>query len=293
MWWPYPAFVVMIALLWCSSPAVLETSVASMFDIKKEVRRYEGKLLLLSAPSRFDFVHFDAQGQPTRESTGEPWTMAGLVRATKIDVHEHQILIDGERVVLVLDGQGAGKTQTKAVPVGRGIHITIELPSSVHDVTTLQRFLASVFTTEGLQERIAEAWHADVDLNRLQDIAYVHEGGRIGTLENGRAVYSWESGVVTKPKAFYKPGPTYAAGALSKRISGVIQVRVIVNEKGFPEILEVIQHLPGGLDAGVLSAVSQWRFQPGIREGVPAATVVIVEIKFHLPEANKGRPLKR
>jgi len=155
-----------------------------------------------------------------------------------------------------------------------------------------EHFLATVFTTEGLQERIAEAWHADVDLNRLQDIADVPESGRIGTLENGRTVYSWESGVVTKPKAFYKPGPTYAANALIKRISGVIQVRVIVNEKGFPEILEVIQHLPGGLDAGVLSAVSQWRFQPGIREGAPAASVVIVEIKFHLQGSGKGHPGK-
>lgn len=96
--------------------------------------------------------------------------------------------------------------------------------------------------------------------------------------------------MVTKPKAFYKPGPTYAASALLKRISGVIQVRAIVNEKGFPEILEVLQHLPGGLDAGVLSAVSQWRFQPGIRDDVPAATVVIVEIRFRLQKSSQGRP---
>jgi outer membrane biosynthesis protein TonB len=44
----------------------------------------------------------------------------------------------------------------------------------------------------------------------------------------------------------------------------------------------VIQHLGEGLDARVLSAVSQWRFERPLRDGVPAATMVIVEIKFHL-----------
>ena len=49
--------------------------------------------------------------------------------------------------------------------------------------------------------------------------------------------------VVTKPKAIYKPGPRYAENALIKNVTGTIRVRVIVNEKGFPEIMEIVEHL--------------------------------------------------
>jgi len=133
MSWLYPAFAVMIAFFWSSSSAAPATSALPAFDIKKEVRRNEGKLLLLNAPSRFDLIHFDAQGHPTRESTGEPWTTAGLVRAKKIDLQEHQIVIDGERVVLVLNRQALGRTTPTAMPIGREVHIRIELPSSIPD----------------------------------------------------------------------------------------------------------------------------------------------------------------
>ncbi|MGC2197385.1 MAG: energy transducer TonB [Terriglobales bacterium] len=278
---------VLSGLLWCSFPAPAGTGFVPQADLKKEVRqRYAGKLLLLSAPSRFDLIHFDAQGHPTREPTGEPWTTCGLVRARKINMRDRQMTIDGERVIVALDPEPPG-TKLISVNVDREVHVTIELPPSIHNPTELSTFLAQVFSMEGLEHKIANAWRADVDLKALEDASMLPPDGRIGTLESGQAVYAWESGVVTKPKAFYKPLPTYAADALSKRVSGTIQVRVIVNEKGFPEILEVIQHLPEGLDARVLSAVSQWRFQPGLRDGVAAATLVIVEIKFHLRSAKR------
>ena len=215
--------------------------------------------------------------------------MAGLFRARKIDLRDRQITIEGERAVVALQSDASG-LKLAAVPVGRAVHITLEMPP-IQSAAELKQFMSQVFS-EDIQEKIAGAWRADVDLNSLAHSTSLPADGRVGTLANGRAVYAWQSGVVTQPKAFYKPGPTYAANALLKRISGVVQVRVIVNEKGFPEVLEVIQHLPEGLDAGVLAAVSQWRFKPGIREGLPTPTVVIVEINFHLENARPSRPRK-
>jgi TonB family protein len=291
MFYSRASFAVLAGLAWCSLPSPVGASFVAPGDLQKEVRRrYEGKLLLLSAPSSFDLIHFDAQGHPTREATGEPWTTSGLVRARRIDVRNRQMTIDGPRVIVALDPEPPG---TKLIPVtiDREVHVMIELPPSIHGPSELHTFLAQVFSVDGLQQRIANAWHADVDFKALEDVHTLPPDGRIGTLENGRAVYSWESGVVTKPKALYKPGPTYAANALSKRVSGTIRVRVIVNERGFPEILEVIQHLREGLDARVLSAVSQWHFQPGVKDDAAAATIVIVEIKFHLrgDKSERGR----
>jgi TonB family protein len=276
------SFAVLVGFLGCKFPASLGATLAPQSDLKKEIRqRYEGKLLLLSAPSSFDLIHFDAKGHATREATGEPWTTSGLVRARKIDVRNRQMIIDGQRELVALDPEPPG---TKLIPVttNRDVHVTIELPPSIHSTSQLNTFLAQVFSADGVAQRIANAWHSEVDLKAMDDVRTLPRNGRVGTLENGRPVYSWESGVVTKPRAFYKPGPTYPANALFKRVSGTIRVRVVVNEKGFPEILEVIQHLGEGLDARVLSAVSQWRFERPLRDGVPAATMVIVEIKFHL-----------
>jgi TonB family protein len=281
---------VLLVILGSSFCGNLEVSAATPVDLKKEARRYEGKLLLLSAPSRFDLLHFDAHGHPTREAMGEPWTMAGLVRARKIDLRDRQITIEGERAVVALQSDASG-SKLVAAPVGRAVHITLDMPP-IQSAAELKQVLSQVFS-EDIPQKIAGAWRADVDLNSLAHSTSLPADGKVGTLANGRAVYAWQSGVVTQPKAYYKPGPTYAANALLKRISGVVQVRVIVNERGFPEILEVIRHLPEGLDAGVLAAVSQWRFKPGIREGVPTPTVVIVEINFHLQEnAKQNRPRK-
>lgn len=237
---------------------------------------------MLQVPTSFDVIHFDGKGHPTRPPTGEPWTICGLLQATKIDVQDNQMVVDGPRVIVALNPEPPG---TKLVPVttDRELHVTIELPRLLRNATELNEFLAHVFSVDDLQQKIAMAWHANVDLSReLNDVSALPPDGRIGTLEGERAVYSWESGAVSKPRAVYKPGPSYPANALLKRVSGTIRVRVVVNERGFPEILEVVQHLREGLDAAVLSAVSQWRFEPPLKDGVPAATMVVVEVKFHL-----------
>jgi TonB family protein len=283
-------YVLLVGVLTCVLPVALDASLDYQDDVKKEVRRYEGKLLLLKTPSSFDIVHFDQQGRASREPSGVPWTTSGLVRARKTDVRERQVVIDGVRVVVALDPESP---IPKLVPVttDREVHVTIQLPSSLHGSAELNDFLSRVFSVEDVPQRIANAWHAEIDLKRLEDIQSLPPDGRIGTLEGGRVVYSWESGVVTKPRALYKPGPSYPASALLKRVSGNIRVRVIVNEKGFPEILEIIQNLREGLDAQVLAAVSQWRFEIPRKDGIPAATMVVVEIKFHL--RNSPPPRRR
>jgi len=266
------------AIVAASAPAVAPDS-----DFRKELRkRYAGKLLLLSVPSSFDVVHFDGNGSPTRPSAGEPWTTAGLIRADKVDVLGKQVVIDGRREVIALLANASAK-KLVSVTTDRAVHVSIDLPPERSDAATRHEFLARVFSTEEVSRRIASAWRADVDLSRGSGSGKAFPpDGKIGTLDGERAVYAWESGVVSKPKAIYKPGPRYAENALIKNVSGTIRVRVIVNEKGFPEIMEIVEHLREGLDMNALSAVSQWRFEPGLRNGVATASVVVVELKFHL-----------
>jgi TonB family protein len=173
----------------------------------------------------------------------------------------------------------------KLVPIttDRTVHVSIDLPREPIDTARRSEFLGRILSTEEVACKIENAWHADVDLTwgSGRGTAFPPDG-KVGTLAGDRPVYAWESGVVSKPKAIYKPGPRYAANALVKRVAGTIRVRVIVNERGFPEIMEIVEHLREGLDANALAAVSQWRFEPGLRNGLAAASVVVVELKFNL-----------
>lgn len=281
---PWLRYLVALVMLVCGTVAAVSApNTASDADFRKELRRrYEGKLVLLSVPTNFDVVHFDGSGSPTRPPGGEPWTTAGLIRADKVDIKGGQVIIDGRREIVALLANTSSK---KLVPVttDRAVHVSIDLPRESTDPAVRHEFLGHVVSVEQIGNKIENAWHADVDLTRGSGSGTAFPpDGKVGTLAGERAVYAWESGVVSKPKAIYKPGPRYAANALMKKVSGTIRVRVIVNEKGFPEIMEIVEHLREGLDANALSAVSQWRFEPGVRNGVAAASVVVVELKFKL-----------
>ncbi len=287
---PWLRFLVALLMWVCGAVAVVSPPTTAWdADFRKELRRrYEGKLLLLSIPSNFDIVHFDGSGSPTRPPAGEPWTTAGLIRADKIDMQNGQVVIDGRREIVALL---ANTSSRKLVPVttDRTVHVGIDLPRESTDPAVRHEFLGHVISIEQVRSKIENAWHADVDLTRGSGTGKAFPpDGKLGTLAGDRSVYAWESGVVSKPKAIYKPGPRYAANALLKQISGTIRVRVIVNEKGFPEIMEIVEHLREGLDANALSAVSQWRFEPGVRNGVAAASVVVVELKFNLVKNRRG-----
>lgn len=285
----WPRCVVVLLICVCGTLAApISPSVSPDSDLRQELRRrYEGKLLLLRNPNSFDVVHFDGKGVPTRRSAGEPWTTAGLIQAEKVDVLDGQVVIDGRRAIVALSSSGQPR---KLVPVttDRAVHVSIDLPRELRDPRERHEFLQHIVSTDEVVRRIENAWHADVDLSQGSGGTAFPPDGKVGTLEGDRAVYAWESGLVSKPKAIYKPGPKYAANALLKGVSGTIRVRVIVNEKGFPEIMEIVEHLREGLDASALSAVSQWRFEPGVREGMAAASVVVVELKFHLASKKKS-----
>jgi len=59
-------------------------------------------------------------------------------------------------------------------------------------------------------------------------------------------------------------------------------LRLVVNENGLPEIIEITKNLGDGLDLAALDAISQWRFQPAKMNGTPIAVLISVEVNFRL-----------
>src|SRR6266581_1342026 len=89
-------------------------------------------------------------------------------------------------------------------------------------------------------------------------------------------------GGVSKPKAIYAPDPEYSEEARKAKYQGTCVVQLVVGPDGIPHDMRVVRTLGLGLDEKAIEAVQKWRFEPGKKDGVPVATLVNVEVQFHL-----------
>jgi protein TonB len=101
----------------------------------------------------------------------------------------------------------------------------------------------------------------------------------------------------TPPVTVYEPGngispptlvrevkPSYTAQAIAARIQGTVLLSAVVLADGTVGEVTVIRSLDTqyGLDAQAVSAVKQWLFNPGQKDGVAVAVRVTIEMSFTL-----------
>lgn len=70
------------------------------------------------------------------------------------------------------------------------------------------------------------------------------------------------------------------------RVSGLNRVAVVsmlVDEKGVPSDLKIVRSAGADVDANVLAAVKQYRFQPGLLNHEPVAVPVNLEVTIQNP----------
>src|SRR5215471_15336689 len=87
---------------------------------------------------------------------------------------------------------------------------------------------------------------------------------------------------VTQPELIWKSEPEYTEEARKVKLQGTVQLRIVVDERGRAESIEVTHGLGLGLDERAVAAVRQWKFKPGMRGGKPVPTVAIVRVSFRL-----------
>jgi TonB family protein len=73
---------------------------------------------------------------------------------------------------------------------------------------------------------------------------------------------------VTPPRRISGETPPYPDEARHLRMSGSVLVEMIVTERGVPEQIRVLESAGAVLDETVTEAVSTWRFEPAVRDGV-------------------------
>jgi TonB family protein len=87
---------------------------------------------------------------------------------------------------------------------------------------------------------------------------------------------------VTQPSVISKTDPQYAEEARIAKMAGTVKISAVVGVDGTAHDVHVTKSAGLGLDEKAVEAVGMWRFQPGIKDGMPVPVMVAVDINFRL-----------
>jgi TonB family protein len=98
--------------------------------------------------------------------------------------------------------------------------------------------------------------------------------------ENG--VYVPGRAGVTPPIPIVAPEAEFSDEARQQKYQGICLVSLIVDARGFPQNLHVVRRLGMGLDEKAMEAIGKYRFRPAMKDGMPVASLITVEVDFRL-----------
>ena len=88
-------------------------------------------------------------------------------------------------------------------------------------------------------------------------------------------------GAVSAPRLIKEVKPNYTKDALLNRIQGTVVLEVVVTADGCASQIRIVRPLDrGGLDEEAMTAVAQWRFEPGRLGATPVDVLVRIELAF-------------
>jgi len=99
--------------------------------------------------------------------------------------------------------------------------------------------------------------------------------------EPGGSLYKVGNGV-RAPVVLFRAEPNYTKEAKHRHVQGAVVLYAEVWPDGAAHNFRVVRSLDPGLDQKAIEAVSQWKFRPGMRDGVPVKVAVTVEVNFRL-----------
>ena len=92
----------------------------------------------------------------------------------------------------------------------------------------------------------------------------------------------------TKPAVASKVLPDYPVSCLQAGVEGRVVVEGLVNSRGEIIGVNAVKAPDPELAAAAVQAVSQWKFTPAMRDGVPTDTVVRIPVEFKLTTNERG-----
>jgi TonB family protein len=87
---------------------------------------------------------------------------------------------------------------------------------------------------------------------------------------------------VKAPVLIFAPPAEFSDEARRNKYQGVCMVTVVVDAQGIPHNPVVTRRLGEGLDEKALEVIPHYRFKPGMKDGRPVPTRIMIEVNFRL-----------
>lgn len=85
-----------------------------------------------------------------------------------------------------------------------------------------------------------------------------------------------------KPTPVKTPPPSYPIDLRRDGVTGMVALRVEIDEQGSVTSCTVTKSTNAGFEAPALQAVRNWKFKPAQKDGVPVKTALVLPITFSL-----------
>jgi len=92
-----------------------------------------------------------------------------------------------------------------------------------------------------------------------------------------------DSSEVSAPGPIRKIDPKYPPTLINEHVEGEVVLYGVIRRDGSVDSIQLVRGLDPELDANAMQALSQWKFRPATKQGVPVELEAIVHIPFHAP----------
>ena len=240
-------------------------------------RQFQGSALLLRSYCKGDRLVYNAKGEVAQGTALGTWTLDGRIEIKELRLKSDRIDIEGTRVFLAYD---TGKKEWQGLH-GSKLHIQIALPQGQLTPDSLQNLLFKVFLprAEDTSMWIPSYWNVILEDKKPDEI----RAGDRGTL-NGIPIEPIDpKDCVSPPARLSTPDPPYTDQARNRRLSGLVQLEIILNKEGeVHDVLQISAPLGEDLDPKAIVTVRKWRFKPALKNNVPVPVAHRVEVSFRL-----------
>jgi len=88
---------------------------------------------------------------------------------------------------------------------------------------------------------------------------------------------------LSAPEAITKVDPAYPQELMQDRIEGVVVLYAIIHADGSVGEVRVLEGFDERLNENARTALAQWRFRPGTKDGTPVDVEAVVRVPFKVP----------
>jgi TonB family protein len=166
-------------------------------------------------------------------------------------------------------------------------------PDGGPEAETLYRGAMAAASPDSAEEALALEFYSqflksqnrEAEAGPLESRAKVIRQARVGKMgpKQVSTATAMKVGPGIKPPTLaFKVEPAYSEEARAAKLQGTVVLKIVVDTDGLAKDISVVSGQGLGLDEQAVTAIMQWKFNPGQKDGVPVPVLATIEVNFKL-----------